>query len=147
MVASDFNILGNTGEKALAVVFQARGFSVHESSGSDDIAAEMLSDRLVAKADAKNRLFAGERFDHRNAHARFVGRARSGGNENAAWVERLGFFDGDFVVAIDALLDSQRAEILHEIVCEGVVVVDDEQHGLGRSLNRAKRVGSRAMKD
>ena len=118
MVASDFNALGNAAEKALAVVFQARGFSVHESSGSDDIAAEMLSDRLMAKADAKNRLFAGERFDHRNADARFVGRARSGGYENAAWVESLGFFDGDFVVAIDALLDPQCTEILHEVVGE-----------------------------
>ena len=53
------------------------------------------------------------------------------------------FVDADRVVAPDDDLGAELAEVLDEVVGEGVVVVDDEDHALRRCGRRELRVGVR----
>ena len=120
---------GQAGEDALAVVRDGAGFAVHEVLGADDLAAEGLADGLVAEADAEDGDFAGHVPDERHEDAGFAGRAGAGREQNAFGLECLDLFDGQLVVAADFDLCTQLAEVLDEVVGEGVVVVEDEDHG------------------
>ena len=50
----------------------------------------------------------------------------------------LDLVDGDLVVSLDHHLDAELAEILDEVVGEGVVVIDDEHHGVSPSTDPAR---------
>ena len=84
----------------------------------------------MAEADAEDGLFPGEGADYIEGNTGLGGRAGAGGNEDAVGVECEGFGWRDLVVAEDALGHAQLPKILDEVEREGVVVVDDEQHGL-----------------
>ena len=94
-----------------------------------------MADGRVSEADAEDGFFAGEGADHVEGDAGFGGGTGAGGDEDAVGVECEGFGGRDLVVAEDALFDAQLTEILDEVEGEGIVVVDDEQHGVGRLLS------------
>ena len=101
---------------------------MHQLLGVDDLAAEGLADALVAEAHAENRHLAGEFLDQRHRDARLVGRARAGRNHDMVGLERRDLLHRDLVVAEYPHLLAQLAEILHQVVGEGIVVVDHQQH-------------------
>jgi len=60
----------------------------------------------------------------------FFGRARAGGDDDAIGLAADDVVDGDFVVAMDFDLATELAEVLGEVVGEGVVVVEEEDHAI-----------------
>ncbi len=54
---------------------------------------------------------------------------------DALGLERRDFVEGDFVVALHQHLRAEFAEVLDEVVGEGVVVIEDEEHGERVSWN------------
>ena len=129
VVAGGGEALGEVFEHIGVLVKNGRGLAVHETVGAHDVAAEVVADGLVAEADAEDGFLTGEGLDHVERHARLGGRAGAGRDEHAVGVkgERLG--RRDLVVAEDALLHAQLAEVLDQVEGKGVVIVDDEQHG------------------
>src|SRR5262249_40911444 len=57
-----------------------------------------------------------------------VGRARPGRDDDAPRGQRRHFGDGERVVALDAHLRAQLAQVLRQVVGERIVVVDEQQH-------------------
>src|SRR5215831_2890182 len=54
--------------------------------------------------------------------------ARTGRNHDSCRLKSLDLVQRDFVISVDAEFFSQLAEILHEVVGEGIVVIDYENH-------------------
>ena len=73
VVAGGFEGARQAGEDILASVQNRRGFAMHESRGTDDIASVNLADALVAKADSKNGDFSAEMPNHIATDARLGG--------------------------------------------------------------------------
>src|SRR6185437_707925 len=96
--------------------------------GADDRAAVGLADRLVAEAHAERRNGRAPPPNRIDGHAGLGRRARPGRNDNRRRRQLPDLVDGDGVVPTDGRLGPQLAEILHEVVGERVVVVDDEEH-------------------
>src|SRR6476646_10481998 len=83
----------------------------------------------MAEADTEHGPGAREPGDDLVGHAGVVGCAWTGGDEHGVGFERDRFVDGDGVVAVHEWLGPELAEVLDEVVDEGVVVVDDEDAG------------------
>ena len=101
---------------------------MHEAAGADDIATEDVADGLMAEADAEEGGGFTEALDHGAADASFLGGAGAGGDADVVWIELSYLIQSDLVVAADFHDGSHLAEVLDEVVGEGVVVVDDEEH-------------------
>ena len=91
-----------------------------------DLAAERLADRLMAQADAENRHLPASLLDDFQRHAGLVRRARPGRDHDALRRQLANLLDRQLVVARDAHVLTQLAEVLHEVVGEAVVVVDHQ---------------------
>jgi hypothetical protein len=93
--------------------------------------------RSLAEADSQDRdPTLGEGADEIVRKTRFFRRTRTGRNQHPLGFQREGGFDGDLVVAMDLHLHVHLAQILDEVVGEGIVVVDDQQHGRKRAWRR-----------
>src|SRR5258706_5976327 len=106
------------------------GFSVHQSAGALDDSAEAVADALVAEADAQDGDFGGEMLDDVVGDAAFLGRTGAGGDDDVGGPKLFDFGDGHLVVAKDLhrALGVDLAEPLDEVVGEGVVVIDENDH-------------------
>src|SRR5262249_60367592 len=93
---------------------------------ADDRRAEGLADRLVAEADAEHRDAAGEAADGLDRDARLVGRLRPRRDHEVGGLEGLDSVEVDLVVAPHLHLGPELAQVLHEVVGEAVVVVDED---------------------
>ena len=129
VVAGGFERGGESGKYAGALVFDERGFAVHDFGGPDDVAAVDLADALVAEAHAEHRLFASEVGDDVVADARVVGGAGPGADEHGVGVDRDELVEGELVVAVHDGVCPKLAEVLHQVVDKRVVVVDDKNVG------------------
>jgi hypothetical protein len=101
---------------------------VHEAVGADDVAAIDLADGLVAEAYAEDGCGGAEFADEVEGDAGFVGSAGAGGDADFFWGEFFDVIDGEGVVAEDFHVGTELAEVLDEVVGEGVVVIEDEEH-------------------
>ncbi len=115
-------------ENIFVVVMNLTRFSVKKFRRADDFAAERGTNGLMAEANTKDGKFAGEALDQLDRDARFLRRARTRRNHDAFRFAADNFFDGDFVVAMHFDLATQLAEILGEVVGEGIVVVEKKNH-------------------
>src|SRR5690606_22353092 len=95
---------------------------------ADDTAAVGLADALVPEAHAEDRNPAAEALDDRHRDPRLVGRARPGRDHDLRGREALDLVEADLIVAVNAHVLAELAEILHEVVGERVVIVDHEEH-------------------
>src|SRR6202020_2173099 len=103
-----------------------------------NIAAKRLSDRLMAKADPEHwRRFAG-RANEIDTDARFIRRARPGGENDGVRLVGERICDGDLVVAPHRHIRAQLAKVVDEVEREAVIVVDERD---------ALHPGSRAPKE
>ena len=135
MIARGLKGILQAGKDALSVVVDHRGFAMHEPVGPNNISAEDFAHALMPQAHPEQGSVAAEFFNDRATNARLFRRAGAGGNANALGAKRCDFPHGDFVIAANEHFCAQLAEVLHEVVSEGVVVVDDQQHGsLGREI-------------
>ncbi len=97
---------------------------MHEGLSADDLPAEGVTHRLVAQAHAEQRHLARERLDHFDRNTGVLGIARPRRDHDPFGRKFLDPLQRDLVVAEDLHLHPQLAEILHQVVGEGIVVVD-----------------------
>ena len=119
--------LGELQAKALQIGVESDGgYAVPEDLDRSiiELLRETSPMRQVAQADAQNRLLAGEVLEHCHRNARLCRRFRAGRDADAVRVQRFDLFERDFIIAVDPHVFAQLAEILHDVVGEGVVVVD-----------------------
>ncbi len=93
-----------------------------------DLAAVGLPDALVPEADAHDRQFAGEVLDDIDRQACLARGAGAGGDEDALRFVGFDLFKGDLVVSMHQHVRLQLAQVLDEVECERIVVVEDENH-------------------
>ena len=129
MVAGGHEGIGQAGEDALAVVVDLRRLAVHEVGGRNHLAAVGLADALIAQADAEDRDLAGQLVERRQGDAAVFGAARPGGDEDGVGPLRPDALHVDGVVAEDEGIGPELAQLLDQVVDEGVVVVDDQDPG------------------
>ncbi|MNH25994.1 hypothetical protein D3C79_860220 [compost metagenome] len=126
MVAGDGQRVIEASEHALVLVQHRAGLAMHHLAGAHYITTEGLANGLVAQAYAEDRQLAGKVLDGLQRHTGFSRGARAGGDDNALGVQGFDLGDGQFVIANDLDLCTQLAEVLHDVVGEGVVVVDHQ---------------------
>jgi hypothetical protein len=114
-------------EHADVMVVNLGGLAVHDLLGMDDVAAEGVTDALMAKADTEDRIAAGELHDRLDRDAGFPRGAGARRNHDLVRRQALDVFDRDLVVTHDRHVRSQFAEILHQVVGERIVIVDHYQ--------------------
>jgi hypothetical protein len=130
MVAGAGHRRVETGEDGSAIVVDLAGFAMHELRGTDDVAAEGCADGLMAEADAEDGDFSGHVADELYGDAGFVRGAGTRGKNDAVGCKRLDLLRGEVVVAADDDVGAELAHVLDEVEGEGVVVVEDENHGM-----------------
>src|SRR5262249_13785898 len=133
------------GEHAPTVVADRGCLAMHLRLGARDRGAVCLADRLVAETDAEDRRRAAETAYDLERHTRLVGIARPRRDHDA-----FGSLCDDRVAAqgvVGAALERgpQLAEILQEVVGEGVVVVDEEDHRPVPAASLSARIMPRAL--
>jgi len=118
----------NAAKDFSAVVLDLAGFAMHEVVRTYDFASEGGADGLMPKAYAQQGNLAGKVADNFDADASFMGGTRARRNQNALRIQVGNFTDRDLVVAADNNLVPQFADVLHQVVGKGIVVVEDEDH-------------------
>src|SRR4051812_32938240 len=106
-----------------------RRLAVHDLRGAHDLTPVDLTDALVAEADAEDRDPSGQLLDDLVADAGVLGTARPGRNEDCVRPSVDNLLNGDGVVPMHKGGSSQLPQVLHEVVDERVVIVDDEDPG------------------
>ena len=117
------------GEHSIRPVEDGRGLAVHQTPGAHHLPAEHLADGLVPQAHAQQRHGGAEFADEFFGDARVFRLARAGTDANLCGPQFPQFVYGDLVVATHDRFRPEFAEILDEVVREGVVVIEDEKHG------------------
>lgn len=115
-------------EDGLAAVLDDGGLAMHQAPGADDIAAEDMADALMAQADAEDRRALAKGLDDVATDACLLRRAGAGGHADVVRLHLGDLLQRDLVIAMDLHLGPHLAEVLDEVVGEGVVIVDDQQH-------------------
>src|SRR6185295_6007945 len=129
----------------LAIMLYRRSLAVHEPSRPDYLAAEHLHDGLVPDAHAEHRHLAGEGADHVHGDAGIVGRTRPGRDAQVRGIAGLRLFHRDRVVAPHVDFGAEHQEGLHQVVGEGIVVVDQQQADASAHRPSAASLRARAM--
>src|SRR5579885_1533503 len=114
-------------EKPSAAVADLGQLSMHRR-GPHDLAAERLADCLMTEADAEDRDLMCRLFDQIEADACFgrgAGTRREHDSFRARGNDRL---CRDLVIAMDDNLISLSPQIMYEVECKAVVVVDQDDH-------------------
>ena len=126
VVASGLETVFEPLEDGLPVVTDLGGFAVHEARRAHHAPAEDLSDGLVTQTHSEDGNATGEMLDHRQRHPGVIRRARPRRDQDLIRRLRLGLFNRHTVVAAHFDLLAKLAQILHEVVSERIVIVDDE---------------------
>src|SRR5580704_14095736 len=124
MIARGCEGIRQLAEDAFGIVVNGAGLAMKHLRGANDLATEGCADCLMAQADAEYGVFSREALDQVDANSRVLGRARTRGNYDAFWFAAGDLFHGNFVVAMYFDIAAQFAEVLGEVVGEGIVVVE-----------------------
>jgi hypothetical protein len=126
MVACGLERIRQAGEYAFAGMVDHRGLAVHQLPGTHDFPAVSLADALMAQAHAQNGKLTAQFLYRFHRHSRLVRRARARRDDDVVRFQLFNFRHRNLVVAIDAHVFAQLAQILHEVVGEGIVVIDHQ---------------------
>jgi hypothetical protein len=80
----------------------------------------------MTKTHPKHWNNAGKCGDGCTQHACVLWPARAGREQHAVWRQSASFVNSDGVVAHNDWLDTQFAKVLHQVVREAVVIVDNQ---------------------
>ena len=105
---------------------------MHESTRADDIAAENVAYALVAEANSEERRAGSKTSDDFVANPGLFRGARARRNDDLFRPQLRDFIGRDLVVAFDDHLRPKLSKILDEVIREGIVIIDDEEHGVFR---------------
>ena len=112
---------------------------MHQLRGADDVGAVDVTDRLVTEAHAEQRRpDRGERRDRLADDAAVLGSAGPGRQQHRVGLRGHGIVDGELIVAHHDRIRAELAQVLHQVVDEAVVTVDDEDPGHGTSMRSAR---------
>ena len=145
VVATRLERAGQAGEDPLAVVVDHGGLAVHQPAGAHHLAPERFADGLVAQAHAQDRDAPGEVPDHLHREAGFLGRAWPRRDHDVRRRQPLHVFQCEGIVAPHLHLLPQFRQVLHQVVCERIVVVDNEYHYSPRSAISIARIRALAL--
>jgi len=120
-------------KNSAAVMLDHAGLSMHDAIRADYTAAKSCTDRLMSKAYAQNGNLSGEVSDQIDGDAGFVRSAGSRRNYDFAGSSLFDFVQRDLIVATYLDLFPRLSDVLDEIKGKGVVVVEDEDHGIATS--------------
>src|SRR5579862_1235183 len=110
-------------ENSSSIVLHLAGFPVHEFGSAYDLASKGGTDRLMPQANSQQWHLAGKVADQVDADSGFLWRTWSGREQDAFGVHGFDIRDRDLVVPADYDFGSQFAQILDQVVSEGIVVV------------------------
>src|SRR6185312_11224327 len=130
MIAGGRHGLRHVFEQRLTVVLDTACFAVHQLMRTNNVSAKCSPNRLMAQAHAQYRQLAGKVPDQGNADARLLRRTRTRRNKNVIGLQGLDFRRSNLVIAAYLYFLAQFAQILHQVVGKGIVVVEDEDHWL-----------------
>src|SRR5260370_19922365 len=140
MVARGGEGIRQLAENILAVVMDLAGFAMKQLRSANDFAAECGADGLMAEAHTKDGKLSREALDQLHGNARLLRGAGAGRDDDALGLAPGNFFDGNFVFAMHFDLATQLAAILRNVVGEGIVVVEKQNHNrLAHRLSKPKR--------
>lgn len=117
----------NSRKEIGAIMQDRRSLAVHEARGSHDRSPEDLPDRLMAQTHSQDGDFRSQLPDDIRADPRIRRRSWTGRKDDSLEVRDIDFGETDPIVPKDLHLDSEFPEILDEVVCEGIVVVDHQK--------------------
>ena len=120
-----------------------RGLAVHQPRRAHDGAAENLDDRLVSQAYAEHGNAAREALDHAHRDAGVGRRSRARRDAQMRRLERFRLVEADAVIAMHVHFGAEHEEGLHQVVGEGIVVVDQEEpraHSPASAISSARRI-------
>jgi len=143
MVTCGGKWIGHAFKEVFAIVFHEGSFAVHHAVVHNDVAAENVSDALMAEADSERGDLGAEGADDFVGEAGFFGGTGAGRNEDAFGFEGADLIDGNLVIAMDFHGNLHFTEILDEVVGERIVIIDDQHHG--RTVIERGRVGSKSL--
>jgi hypothetical protein len=124
---------GQALEDGSVVVHDGAGFAVHEMRGANYVSAEGFADGLMSEADTEYGNLSAEVADERDADAGFVRRAGPGRDHDSFRLQGFDFLHRDLIVAAHFDGGTQFSDVLDQVVSEGIVVVEYEDH-VGRPL-------------
>ena len=116
---------------------------MHRHSRADDRPAEHGANRLMAETDAENRCRLTHVPDHAHRHARFLGPARPRRDDDALGFRGHDIFERHDIVAHDLNARAKLAQVLHQVVGERIVIVDDQNHEITHGGNAVRPQGSK----
>ena len=118
MVSSRNKRLWQVGVQSVSIVDDFRGFSMHRLRCADYFGAKGFANDLMAEADSKDGQLPGEMGDDFFTDSSVVGRAGAGTDDDVVRLERGDLLQRALVVAMDAHVLAQFAQVLHEVVGE-----------------------------
>jgi len=133
VVAADDQRIGQSREPARGAVPDLARSAVYGSRVGVDDAAVVLAQHLMTEADAEDGELRGSLRQQRVAQPCVARLAGTGAEHETAGAERKHGRCIESVVAHDPHLDSARLHRLGEVEGEGIVVVDQDDHGSARS--------------
>src|ERR1041385_6087188 len=104
---------------------------MHEIGGAHDLAPEGFTDCLVSETYAENRSSSCKVANEFDADARFVRRAGAGRDDDAFWSHGVHLIDRDLIIAANFDFCAQFAEILDQVISEGIVVIENKNQVCG----------------
>src|SRR5436190_13139622 len=129
------------GKDAATIVLDAGCLAVHRAAGAHDPRAIGRPDALVAETHAEDRGGGTEPPDDVGGDPRFAGRAWPRRDDDVRGSELLDLLERRGVVpSYDGLLP-QLLHVTRQVVHEGVVVVDEQDHG-SRAAIRPRALSS-----
>src|SRR5882757_4562012 len=128
MVARGLESPVDAAEYPVAGVLDLGELAVNLDRRAHDIAAECLSDRLMAQADPEHRHGLCRLGDKFEADTGVVRRAGPRRQYDGVWIHGHHPLRGDLVVAVDGHVRPQPTEIVVEVESKAVVVVDQNDH-------------------
>ncbi len=120
--------IGKPLKEILGVMKDRGGLPVHQTSCTDNFTTINITHALVTQADSENRHLACKVADHIAADSRFLRGAWPWGDADALRRHRLNLGESDLIITPHQRIGTELSEILDEVVGEGIVIIDDEDH-------------------
>src|ERR1700687_5133235 len=124
MIAHRVERTREASEDRIAIVNHRRSLAMHQARSAHNLAAEHLSDALMAEAAAENRPSAPHLAQYLQRDPRLGRSARSRRDYDCARSECAHSGDVDCVVTLHSDIGAELAEILHEVVGKRIVVIN-----------------------
>jgi len=128
VVARCVERIGKSFKKILPVVMDRGCFPMHQALRTDNLTSKNITHALMTETDPEDRKFSGEGPDYLVTDTGFLGSAGPRRNADPLRVHFLNFPNTDLIISLHQGIRSEFPEILDEIVGEGIVVIDDQDH-------------------